>query len=365
MTYTVKLVVFLLSNLFIFATVFPNAARGVGLAQEVLLTEPDPGLFDAISKQYNLLISDSPVAIERARKEQINSIALSYGAHDRVSLLKARPLYICDTADELNRLLSIPDLSTTEIKKINENLSVEVIDFKALDGEQQRLLVEEIYCVYTIALKGREINSFKEVALFDKMNPDSIQVVVWRNGLKKVVGFLVTKRHDLTCLRNNMDAPDSDNRYAVFKFYVCGLPECAGNGMMEYQKKLFKDYHINNPNVNVLVFEYSVNHKSFKKACYTNLFYPFIDQENSNVNAFVEFLKHYFGYESIDKRDPYVIKATSRPVMEVFLDPEDKLGNFYADKTNGIPNAGLLFFCCIYLNPNNSLGLPGFKPDWL
>ena len=310
-----------------------------------------------------LIISSQIDIINISIKAKIKCVAVSYSSESsRNEIYQNKPSYLCDNSDELLNLLKQESLNNLD--EINKNPKPILCDYKSQTKKVQEELVEEMFEIYQTVLKGRTLENFEKVALYDKMNPDDIKVVMWKNKIGKNMAFFVLKRHDLFYPNIN----NKNNNYSIFKLYVCCLPDIAGNSIQSFcLKNLLSDYHQINPAANIIVFEYCVNYQSYKRLNLNNdeYFFPYAGENHNKINEMVNFLNKYFNFEVLSAENPYLLRTMSSLIQTAQPPKSDKIGSFYLEKTQNMPGRGLLGFSIMHLGEKNSLGLKPFTADWL
>jgi len=158
------------------------------------------------------------------------------------------------------------------------------------------------------------------------------------------------------------------DQYSLFTSFAVCVPDNSGKEFVN--KSVIHhvwDYHKKFPNENIIFFEDSINCHSFRivsRFVHEDYFFPYADENNVEVNKFVDYLKEKFDHHSAYPEERYVLKVPSSLLKETYPEATDKLGNYYVKKTKNLPGNALLFISFVKLGPN-SLNLAPTEADWL
>ena len=330
----------------------------------VLLSEAVPAKF-RVNPARCIVIGKSKKVLDLAHQSGMPIILFNINREHRTQYQKHyNPIYICDSEEELLILMKLyGKAALPDILAINKDLAQPIIDAKELRPVEQEELGKMLFPVYQIMMQGRNLESF--TSQFKDNKPSFIEVMIYVNNMGKPVGFVIASGHEISYPLDAADDGNSADKYMIYEVLVCMLPETQNNRYIENGLlMLFDEYHIKNPNINVMIFDSMVNYRSYKIALRSRTSveasaFPRPGRNtNFRVEGLIQYLKNYFNYMPVGN-DPYTVRTISDTrVKECPSNQDDVLWKFYSSKTGDRPNVGLLTLSCFYAAENNSLGLP-------
>ncbi|OMJ79954.1 hypothetical protein SteCoe_19907 [Stentor coeruleus] len=191
----------------------------------------------------------------------------------------------------------------------NKNYYFEYIkNFKELPLNIQSYLIDQIYSIYSISIKGHSKESFVEIELSDPKSL-SLKILLLKSiSDNSIQGFAEMNIFEFFALPNDFS---NSNRYLVSAGIMCVNPNFRCKGMLKdvnnvYPSLIYEEYK----DSNLLVVDICINPISYFVLCKKAKFLV-PDYKRTYSKAMEDFAKKVmisFGYCGLENKSPFVTK---------------------------------------------------------